>query len=175
MHGGIEKGKKSEKMKAQEDKYTFRMAVEKDWEPAMKLAWETFLIFEAQEYSEEGIESFRDFISDQWLKNMFLKGEYQMFTAFDEEKLIGFISVRNRSHISLLFVDKAYHRKGVGRRLIQKMGKYLITEVGVDYMTVDSAPYATEFYHKLGFWDLAPRQEKKGIIYTSMKKNLKYS
>ena len=50
-----------------------RMAKEKDWEPAMKLAWETFLIFEAQEYGEEGIESFRDFISDQWLKNMFLK------------------------------------------------------------------------------------------------------
>ncbi len=162
-------------MKKQEDKIIFRMAVEKDWEPAMKLAWETFLIFEAQEYSEEGIESFRDFISDQLLKKMFLKGEYQMFVAYDENRLIGFISVRNRCHISLLFVDKAYHRKGIGRALIQKLGEYMITEVGVDYMTVDSAPYATEFYHKLGFWDLAPRQEKKGIIYTSMKKNLKYN
>ena len=161
-------------MKLQKDKYTFRMAVEKDWEPAMILAWETFLIFEAQEYSEEGIENFRDFISDQWLKKMFLKGEYQMFVALEGEKLIGFISVRNKCHISLLFVDKAYHRKGIGRMLIQTMGEYLITEVGVDYMTVDSAPYATEFYHKLGFWDLAPRQEKQGIIYTSMKKNLKY-
>ena len=43
-------------MKKQEEKITFRMAVEKDWEPAMKLAWETFLVFEAQEYSDEGIE-----------------------------------------------------------------------------------------------------------------------
>ena len=60
-------------MEKKTENYIFRMAVEKDWEPAMKLAWETFLIFEAQEYSEEGIESFRDFISDQWLKNMFLK------------------------------------------------------------------------------------------------------
>ena len=60
-------------MKKQTENYTFRMAVEKDWESAMKLAWETFLIFEAQEYGEEGIESFRDFISDQRLKNMFLK------------------------------------------------------------------------------------------------------
>lgn len=162
-------------MKIQEDKYIFRMAVERDWEPAMKLAWETFLIFEAQEYSDEGIASFQNFLSDQWLKNMFLKGEYQMFVALNEEKLIGFITVRNRCHISLLFVDKEYHRMGVGRTLIQKLSEYLIAEVGVDYMTVDSAPYATEFYHKLGFWDLAPRQEKQGIIYTSMKKNLKYS
>ena len=161
-------------MKKQEDNFNFRMAVESDWEPAMKLAWETFLIFEAQEYSEEGIESFRDFISDQWLKNLFLRGSYQMITAWKEEKLVGFISVRNKCHISLLFVDKRYHRKGIGRNLIEKLGEYLITEVGIDYMTVDSAPYATEFYHKLGFWDLAPRQEKQGIIYTSMKKNLKY-
>ena len=161
-------------MKIQEDKYTFRMAVENDWEPAMKLAWETFLIFEAQEYGEEGTESFRDFISDQWLKNMFLKGEYQMMVALHEDKVIGFISVRNRSHISLLFVNKKYHRRGIGSTLIEKMGEYLITEVGVDYMTVDSAPYAIGFYHKLGFWDLAPCQNKKGIIYTSMKKNLLY-
>ena len=161
-------------MKKQTENYSFRMAVEKDWEPAMKLAWETFLIFEAQEYGEEGIESFRDFISDQWLKNMFLKGEYQMMVALHEEKVIGFITVRNRSHISLLFVNKKYHRQGIGSILIEKMGEYLITEVGVDYMTVDSAPYALEFYHKLGFWDLAPQQKKNGIIYTSMKKNLLY-
>ena len=161
-------------MKKQIENYTFRMAVEKDWEPAMKLAWETFLIFEAQEYGEEGIESFRDFISDQRLKNMFLKGEYQMMVALHEDEIIGFITVRNRSHISLLFVNKKYHRQGIGSILIEKMGEYLITEVGVDYMTVDSAPYALEFYHKLGFWDLAPRQQKQGIIYTSMKKNLLY-
>ena len=74
----------------------------------------------------------------------------------------------------MLFVDKEYHYQGIGRTLIQKVGDYLITEMGVDYMTVDSAPYAVEFYHKLGFWDLAPVQHKQGIIYTSMKKNLKY-
>lgn len=161
-------------MEKKTENYIFRMAVEKDWEPAMKLAWETFLFFEAQEYSEEGIESFRDFISDQWLKNMFLKGEYQMMVALHENKIIGFITVRNKSHISLLFVDKKYHRRGIGRTLIENLGEYLITEVGVDYMTVDSAPYALEFYHKLGFWDLAPQQSKQGIIYTSMKKNLLY-
>ena len=157
------------------DNFEFRMAYEKDWEPAMKLAWETFLIFEANDYSQEGIESFRDFISDQWLKKMFLKGQYQMFVALDQGKIIGFLTVRNEHHISLLFVDKNYHRKGVGKTLVEKAGEYLITEMGVDYMTVDSAPYALEFYHKQGFWDLAPRQQNQGIIYTSMKKNLKYN
>lgn len=162
-------------MKEKNNKIEIRMAVEKDWEPAMKLAWETFLVFEAGEYTEEGIENFRDFISDQWLKKMFLKGEYQMFVALEEEKVVGFISVRNRHHISLLFVDKNYHHTGIGSLLVQKLGEYLITEMGEDYMTVDSAPYAIPFYHKLGFWDLAPQQKKHGIIYTSMKKHLKYN
>ena len=61
--------------KEKADTYEFRMAIEEDWEPAMKLAWETFLVFEAEEYTEEGIESFRDFISDQWLKKMFINGQ----------------------------------------------------------------------------------------------------
>ena len=160
--------------KEKADTYEFRMAIEEDWEPAMKLAWETFLVFEAEEYTEEGIESFRDFISDQWLKKMFVNGQYQMFVALDKGKLIGFITIRNEHHISLLFVDKEYHYQGIGRTLIQRVGEYLITEMGVDYMTVDSASYAVDFYHKLGFWDLAPQQHKQGIIYTSMKKNLKY-
>ena len=162
-------------MEQTKDNFEFRMAYERDWEPAMKLAWETFLIFEAKDYTEEGIESFRDFISDQWLKKMFIKGEYQMFVALENSKIIGFLTIRNKHHISLLFVDKDYHRKGIGRTLVEQVGEYLITEVGVDYMTVDSAPYALEFYHKLGFWDLAPQQQKQGIIYTSMKKNLKYT
>lgn len=161
-------------MKREEKTILYRFATEQDWEPAMKLAWETFLVFEAKEYGEEGIQSFREFISDQWLKNMFLGGHYQMLVALENEKVVGFITVRNTTHISLLFVDKDYHKRGIGRMLIQKMGEYLITEIGVDYMTVDSAPYAEEFYHKLGFWDLAPQQKKQGIIFTSMKKNLKY-
>ena len=85
--------------KLQKEKFSLRMALEKDWEPAMNLAWETFLVFEAAEYSKEGIESFRDFISDQWLKNMFLKGEYQMVVALDREKIIGFITLRNRCQL----------------------------------------------------------------------------
>lgn len=152
--------------------YSVRMAYAADWEEAMALAWRTFLLFEAKDYGQQGIESFREFISDQWLKKMFLKGEYQMFVALDGKKIIGLITLRNKFHISLLFVDKDYHYQGVGSALIQVLGEYLKTEMGICQMTVNAAPYALGFYHKLGFWDLAPQQKKEGIIYTSMKRNL---
>ncbi|MBQ9989350.1 MAG: GNAT family N-acetyltransferase [Lachnospiraceae bacterium] len=137
----------------------------------MELAWRTFLQFEARDYTAEGIESFRDFISDQWLKKMFLKGEYTMILALDEEKIIGLITLRSRCHISLLFVDGDYHRQGVGSSLVGALETWLSKEGDMHYMTVNAAPYALGFYHKIGFWDLADQQEKEGILYTPMKMN----
>ncbi|MGN0308275.1 MAG: GNAT family N-acetyltransferase [Lachnospiraceae bacterium] len=149
--------------------YSIRMACEADWEAAMELAWKTFLKFEAGDYQPEGIDSFHDFISDQWLKKMFLKGEYVMMLALDEERIIGLITLRSRCHISLLFVDGDYHRQGVGSSLIGALESWLSTETDIRYLTVNAAPYALGFYHKLGFWDLAGQQEKEGILYTPMK------
>ena len=45
-----------------------------EWEDAMGLAWRTFLKFEGDVYSSEGIQNFRDFITDQTLRRMFLTG-----------------------------------------------------------------------------------------------------
>lgn len=152
--------------------YSIRVACEKDWEEAMELAWRTFLKFEAKDYKPEGIESFQDFICDQWLKKMFLKGEYLMLLAMEEEKIIGLITLRNGYHISLLFVDGEYHRQGVGSALIGALESYLLKETKIRYLTVNSAPYAVEFYHKIGFRDLAEEQEQEGILYTPMRLEL---
>lgn len=149
--------------------YSIRIACEEDWEEAMELAWKTFLQFEAKDYKPEGIESFREFISDQWLKKMFLKGEYRMLLALDRNKIIGLITLRNRCHISLLFVDGNYHRQGVGTSLVGALETWMAREAEVRYLTVNAAPYALDFYHKIGFWDLAGQQEKEGILFTPMK------
>ncbi len=149
--------------------YSIRMACEKDWEEAMELAWRTFLRFEAKDYKPEGVESFRDFICDQWLKKMFLKGEYLMLLALDGERIIGLITLRNGCHISLLFVEGDYHRQGVGSALVGALESYLAEEIGIRILTVNAAPDAVGFYHKIGFRDLDRQQEKEGILYTPMK------
>ncbi|MBR5579083.1 MAG: GNAT family N-acetyltransferase [Lachnospiraceae bacterium] len=141
----------------------------------MTLAWDTFLTFQTKEYGKEGRKSFYDFISDRALKNFFLKDVYQLFVAIKKERIIGIITLRNECHISLLFVDKDHQRNGVGSALVQYLSDYVLYEKGIDYITVDSAPSAMEFYHKIGFWDLAPMQTKAGISSTAMKKNLKYT
>ena len=152
---------------------TVRPAYRNEWDDAMALAWRVFMQFEACDYPPEGIESFQDFITDSILYRMFLMGEYQLFAAYDNGRMVGMISLRNETHISLLFVDEKYHKRGIGRQLIQYVGNYVLCEEGHDFVTVNAAPYAVEFYHRVGFVDTDARQFNDGIWYTPMKKTIK--
>lgn len=151
-----------------ETAYQIRSAYRGEWQDAMALAWKTFLRFEADVYSPQGVKNFENFITDSTLHRMFVMGAYQLFVAVEGSKLVGMITLREASHISLLFVDEAYHRQGIGRRLIGYLADYLRTEVGAGRMTVNSSPYGVGFYHKMGFRDIRPEEMKDGIIYTPM-------
>ena len=151
-----------------ETAYQIRSAYRGEWQDAMALAWKTFLRFEADVYSPQGVKNFENFITDSTLHRMFVMGVYQMFVAVKDSKIIGMITLRESSHISLLFVDEAYHRQGIGRGLIGYLADYLRTEVGAWRMTVNSSPYGVGFYHKMGFRDIRPEEMKDGIIYTPM-------
>lgn len=152
--------------------YEIRWAKVEDWGPAMKMIWKTFLKFEAADYTEEGIRNFMDFISDDQLYHHFLQGQYQMMVALDGERIIGAASVRNGNHLSLLFVDEAYHRRGVGRALMSRFCAYLKEEAGETVMTLTSAPYAVQFYQRIGFTIVSPEEEVAGIRVTAMEKCL---
>lgn len=148
--------------------YMVRAAYHNEWSMAMELAWKTFLKFEAPEYPPEGVRSFHDFITDDMLHKMYLMGSYQMFAAFDKDRMIGMITMRDEGHISLLFVDENYHRKGVGRSLMQCLENYLLSEMGINKITVNASPYGEGFYRRLGFESTDVKMQKDGIIYTPM-------
>lgn len=151
-----------------ETSYQIRSAYRNEWQDAMALAWKTFLRFEADVYTSEGVKNFQNFITDSTLYRMFVMGAYQMFVALDYGKIIGMITLRGSTHISLLFVDEKYHRRGIGRALIKYLTEYLLSEVGVSKVTVNASPYGVEFYHKLGFRDIRSEEKRDGIIYTPM-------
>ncbi len=152
--------------------YQVRWAKQEEWKPTMEMIWRTFLKFEGNDYTEEGIRNFFDFITDVNLYKSFLKGDYQLMVAVDGEKIVGAGSVRNRNHLSLLFVDENYHRRGVGRALMDGLCDYLRMEEGEHYMSLKAAPYAVNFYRKLGFRAVTEEQEYSGIRVTSMEKFL---
>lgn len=155
-------------MELEKEKMQIRSIYQNEYENVMGLVWKTFLSFEAEDYTAEGIKSFQDFITDPTLYKMFLRGHYQIFGAFYRGENIGVISLRDRTHISLLFVDEQYHYHGVGRALIEYLEKFLLTEMGEYKLTVNASPYGVGFYHRLGFQDMDKEQEKEGIRYTPM-------
>lgn len=151
---------------------SIRPAYRDEWDDAMSLAWRTFMQFEAQDFTPAGVESFQEFITDTILYRMFMLGSYQLFGAYDNGRMVGMISLRGETHISLLFVDGKYHRMGIGRGLIEYVSRYVLTEEGHDGITVNAAPYATGFYHRMGFVDTSAEQASDGIRYTPMKRNI---
>ncbi|MCM1266860.1 MAG: GNAT family N-acetyltransferase [Bacteroidales bacterium] len=151
-----------------ETPYEIRSAYRDEWEDAMALAWRTFLRFEAKDYTPEGVANFERFVTDETLHRMFIIGSYHLFVAREDGKLIGMITLRSDSHISLLFVDEKYHRRGIGRALVQCVKSDSVSAAHASRITVNASPYGVEFYHKLGFRDIRPQEQRDGIIYTPM-------
>lgn len=150
--------------------FEIRWAKAEEWAPAMKMIWKTFMKFEGDVYTEEGIRNFFEFISDDALYKAFLRGNYQMMVAVDNGRIVGAGSVRNRNHLSLLFVDEEYHHKGIGAALMSQLCEYLKEEEGERYMSLKASPYAVGFYRKIGFREVAPEEEYSGIRVTPMEK-----
>lgn len=150
--------------------YEVRWAREEEWHPAMEMIWRTFLKYEGQDYTEKGIRNFFDFITDDDLYISFLKGEYLLMVALDGKRVIGAGTLRNKNHLSLLFVEEAYHRMGVGSAILDKLCEFLKAEGGERYMSLQASPYAVNFYRKQGFRAVRPEMEFSGIRVTPMEK-----
>lgn len=125
-----------------------------------KLVLDTFIEFEAPDYSEEGIQSFKDFIFDD---EKFLNLKINVIEI--EDKIVSMIAIRNRTHIALLFTNRDFHKKGLARKLFNDFKSSLKDG---DKITVNSSPYAVEVYKKLGFEIVEPEQTVDGIRFTKM-------
>lgn len=148
-----------------------RKLTEEDLTSALILVKDVFDAFEAPDYSEEGINAFYDFIKDEAVYQKLKNGEMQFWGAFCENRMVGVIAIRNKNHISLLFVDGKHHRKGIGKALFEQVKLYVQSR-GLKEITVHSSPYAIPVYHKLGFIDTDRELISNGIRFTPMQFSL---
>lgn len=155
-------------MKLEPDKLCVRPVYADEYEDVMGLAWKTFLRFEADEYSPEGVKSFQNFITNETLKKLFDTGQYPIFAAVYCGEIVGMLALRCKTHISLLFVDEHFHYMGVGKKLMEYACTYIQKELDEFKVTVNASPYAVGFYHKMGFTDMEDEKEEDGIRYTPM-------
>lgn len=131
-----------------------------DISEALDLVINVFMQYEAPDYSQRGIETFKKCINDvEWV------GSLEWFGAYKDKLLIGIIATRNAgNHIALFFVKGEYHKQGIGRKLFEAV----IQNSTRDAITVNSSPYAIEVYKHLGFSAMQEEQITDGIRYTPM-------
>lgn len=151
-----------------------RKLFEKDLPEALELVWSVFSRFEAPEYTQEGIRVFRDFIDPDPIARMLDSGVLRFWGAISQGKIVGVIAIRGTSHISLLFVDPNYHRKGIARTLVSEVERFA-TLMNCNTITVNSSPYAVAFYERLEFRAISGEREKQGIRFTPMLRQIKKS
>jgi len=114
--------------------------------------------------SGTGTEAFRSQTSEQAFRRYLASPRYGYLTAQDNGRIVGFIGLRDRSHVMHLFVDPAYQRTGLGRQLWEAAR----SRDALPSYTVNSSLNAQGFYQALGFQVAGPAREAYGVAYIPM-------
>ena len=146
----------------------FEEMKEEELKETLELVKKVFDEFEVPDYTDEGVTNFYKFIAyDSILAH--IKNNFKIFVAKSENNIIGMICIRDYCHIAMLFVDKKYHKNGIGTELMNYAKNYCQEKNGDNYkITVNSAPFAVGFYHKFGFKDTGKEQTVDGIRFIPM-------
>ena len=139
--------------------YPVRRLSREEIPQALELCWRVFLEFEAPEYPPEGTAAFRASLDDRERNR-----QMDFYGAFEGERLVGVLSMREPGHISGFFVEAAWHRRGIGRRLFEAMRLDYAEQV----FTVNASPYAVEVYRHLGFVPTGSERTVDGLRFTPM-------
>ncbi len=124
--------------------------------------------FIAPGYTEEGRQEFLRYMQPEALLERMQAGNATLVACVDSQ-IVGILQLRDSSHISMLFVDKAFQGQGISRELLNRaIALARQHDPNVSQMTLNSSPYALPIYEKLGFHPTAPEQIHNGIRFTPM-------
>lgn len=125
-----------------------------------------FNAFIAPGYTEEGVKTFFDIVTPQYIKSLYDRNGF-VLAAVEDEKVIGTIAVRDRNYITLLFIDSQFHKRGIGSKLLHEAIPRIKMN-GSEKAEVHAAPLAATWYESMGFTKVAEETVEKGIRYVPL-------
>ena len=111
--------------------------------------------FFANENNEDGIRGF-------------VHAGIAYHVAENDDRIIGFIALRDNKHVFHMFVDKAWHRQGIAAALWRRARETAHARGNPGEFTVNASNYALPVYEKMGFVRTAEMQCKNGIYFNPM-------
>jgi GNAT superfamily N-acetyltransferase len=151
---------------------TIRSATRQDAPRLAELACRIFLAYVAGSYRPRGTRRFLRRNTARGIRARLRKGQIVLVAA-SRGVVLGVIAVRSGNHVSLLFVEPAVHRQGVGRRLFSEaLARMRTRQPDLDCVTVNASDFAIPFYRALGFEPASAAVDRKGARITLMRKAL---
>jgi ribosomal protein S18 acetylase RimI-like enzyme len=129
--------------------------------------------FVAHQYSHEGVREFLKYVQPELLLRRSQKNHFVLLATI-QGKIVGMIEIRHNRHVSLLFVDKRFQQRGIGRELLRRSLKICKLEISLKRspelqgVSVNSSPNSIRIYERIGFRRKGPEQVKNGIRFTQM-------
>jgi predicted GNAT family N-acyltransferase len=145
-----------------------------DIKQALELVNRVFTEFVAVDFSEEGNKTYSEYLKIKFedVSGDIQSGHKKAWAYYEDNTIIGVIVTREVSHITLMFVDKQHHNRGIARQLFNTVLEHVQRNKDIKQMTVNSSPYAVEVYERFGFIKTSEPQENNGIICIPMTKEL---
>ncbi|TGN39121.1 GNAT family N-acetyltransferase [Marinobacter confluentis] len=90
--------------------------------------------------------------------------DFSSFVYSINDVIVGYISIKESSHLYHLFVAENYQGKGIAKEL----WNYATSDSGIDIYTVRSSIFAVPVYRRFGFKESEEATSKDGISFQSM-------
>jgi len=144
-------------------------------EAVSELISRTFRRHIAPGYSDEGVREFLSYIEPSAMRNR--SGNHSTLVTTVREVIVGVIvgviEVRDHDHISLLFVDSSFQRRGIAGELLDcALAISRRERPELETVSVHSSPNAVPAYKSLGFRVERPEQVESGIRFVPMTRQL---
>jgi len=108
-----------------------------------------------------------------WFANTLTTSEFERrlndkaFTHYvylSNDRIVGYIALKQNKHLYHLFVLQAFHRQGIAR----KLWEYAIAQGSSDTYSLRSSLYAVTVYQRFGFVISGECEHKDGITFQPM-------
>lgn len=79
-------------------------------------------------------------------------GVLVVFGAFDSNVLCGVCGMTNEGHITMLYVHPQYLRRGIGKKLLERVRIYARMQLKIMQVSVNAMPaYTADYFRRVGF------------------------
>ena len=154
------------------DDITVRIMTPDQADAVSALVRSSFDEFIGPEYDEQGLTEFRHYAEAEAIRRRIQQDHFVMVAEADDA-LAGMIEIRDSNHVALLFVSKAFQRRGIARALLDEaLAEARGTKPELARVTVNSSRHGVPAYEKLGFLQTGPERTVNGIVFIPMARRL---